>query len=79
MVMVAVGDSVICSGTELCLFACNVPASGINITGPVALTMVYKQCLYSSLMKWLDAPLSPFNLVVALLMFNISFCIFFLG
>ena len=75
--MLASGDSVLGSGREPCLFACNVPASGIIIIDPVSLTMLPKQCWYYSLMKWLDDPLSPFNLMMVLLMFNISFLVFF--
>ena len=42
--VVADGGSVLGSGREPCLFACNVPASGIIIIDPVSLTMLPKQC-----------------------------------
>ena len=44
MAVVAADDSVLVSGMEPCLFACNVPVSGIIIIGPVVLTMLSKQC-----------------------------------
>ena len=69
--MVAAGYIVLGSGREACLFACNVPAFGIIFMGPVSLTMLTKQCWSSSLVKWLNAPLYPFNMTWVLLVFNI--------
>ena len=42
--VVTAGNSVLGSGMEPCLFAYNVPASGIIIIGPIELTMLSKQC-----------------------------------
>ena len=76
LVMVTAGDSVLGSGREPCFFACDVPASRIIIIGPVALTIFPKQCWYYFIMKWMDAPMTPFNITMVLIMFNISFWVF---
>ena len=77
--MVASDDGIIDSGREPWMFACNVPESGIVIIGRDSLKMLFKQCWYYSLMKFLDAPLPPFNMTWFLLVFNIALWGFCLG
>ena len=71
--MVATGDNILGCVREPRFLSCNVPEFGIISIGPGALKMFSKQLGYPSLMKWPDAPLSPFNLIMVILMFNIPF------